>query len=271
MILTFPNLMLLTSCEEVTEFDAELSEILDIITIYWWYIMSKILVELQETMGNDASIANAAWTSTYDKDRREDRYDDQAKIAEIIPRLIKDGHGTPIESVIFRFWIRMPIYTDRQHMTHRIASHNGLSGRYRTMPEDWYSIPEDVKKILDKTDINTTYGNMSDHFDNLCKSANNLYTNCITILKEKQQIGYITNAEFKRVREVFRGVLPTAGMVERTTIMNLRSFANYQYQRNSDHAQPEIRQVATLMLEEVKKANVAPIAIATLEEMKWNI
>lgn len=239
--------------------------------------MSKILVELQETMGSDASIANAAWTSTYDKDRREGKYDDAQKVAEIVPRLIKDGHGTPIESVILRFWIRMPIFTDRQHMTHRIASHNGLSGRYRTMPDDWYSLPQDVMEIFDKAfsrkPLNPKpYGVFtSEAFDELCTKANNWYESQIKFLKQEEYMGHITNAEFKRAREVLRGVLPTAGMVERTTIMNLRSFANYQFQRNSAHAQFEIREVARLMLEEVKKANVAPVAIKTLEEMGWKV
>jgi len=239
--------------------------------------MSKILVELQESMGSDASIANAAWTSTYDKDRREDKYDDAAKVAEIVPRLIKDGHGTPIESVIFRFWIRMPIYTDRQHMTHRIASHNGLSGRYRTMPDDWFSIPSDVITILDNAfdpdgDEGLGYGqSVKDGFDKICQQANDWYQKRIEYLKKWQSVGNITNAEFKRAREVLRGVLPLAGMIERTTIMNLRSFANYQFQRNSSHAQPEIKRVAELMLEEVKKANVAPIAIKTLEEIGWKL
>ena len=219
-------------------------------------------------MGSDLSIANAAWTSTYDKNKREDKYDDDKKIAEIVPRLIKDGHGTPIESVIFRFWIRMPIFTDRQHMTHRIASHNGLSGRYRTMPTDWFKIPEDVGDILTKA---VPTNALQDRYEESCRVATENYTIALSSLKISEKEGKITNKEFKRAREVIRGQLPTAGMVERTTIMNLRSFANYQYQRNSDHAQPEIKLVAQLMLKAVEEAGVAPIAISTLKEMGWDI
>lgn len=243
---------------------------------------NKILVELQESMGSDLSIANAAWTSTYDKDRREDKYSDPEKVVAMVSKLIKDGHGTPVESVVLRFWIRMPIITDRQHMTHRICSHNGLSGRYRTMPTDYFDIPDDAMEIIEKVDQkvqnpfptlenpNLDFTVFGAYYES-CETANNNYKLSIDKLKfaEKQKI--ITNVEFKRVREIIRGQLPTAGMIERTTIMNLRSFANYQKQRNSDHAQPEIRQVAKLMLEEVKKANIAPIAIATLEEVGWVI
>lgn len=235
--------------------------------------MSKILVELQEFMGSDESIANAAWTSTYDKSKREDKYDDPEKVKNIVKKLILDGHGTPIESVILRFWIRMPIFTDRQHMTHRMASHNGLSGRYRTMPEDWFSLPDDVLQIFDKAvpNWNGTYGDQAKlEYDTMCKMVTDSYKYQIGVLKVAETNGLISNKEFKRAREVVRGQLPTAGMVERTTIMNLRSFANYQYQRNSDHAQPEIKQVAQLMLQAVKEAGVAPVAIKTLEEIGWD-
>lgn len=231
----------------------------------------KILVELQDWMGSDESIANAAWTSTYDKARREDKYDDPTKVADIVRRLIKDGHGVPVESVVMRFWIRMPIFTDRQHMTHRMASHNGLSGRYRTMPEDWYSLPPDIVHILNRLSPNPHGADphMKVGYDSICQQAYAFYNEQLRELKLQEKWGKITNVEFKRIREVLRGVLPTAGMVERTTIMNLRSFANYQRQRNSSHAQPEIRHIAQAMLDKVKDAGIAPVAIETLEAAGW--
>jgi thymidylate synthase (FAD) len=231
---------------------------------------AQIVVELQEFMGSDESIANAAWTSTYDKDKREEKYDDPEKIRALVPRLIREGHSTPVESVVLRFWMRLPIFTDRQHMTHRIASHNGLSGRYRTLPSDWFSLPEDARAIFNK--INTNAGNrVAREYDELCDEVNKAYETWLAFAKQAEKQGTITNGEYKRVRETIRGVLPTAGMVERTTIFNLRSFANYQRLRNSDHAQPEIRQLAQLMLEAVEKAGVAPIAVATLKETGWRI
>lgn len=227
----------------------------------------QILVELQETMGSDLSIANAAWTSTYDKSKREEKYLDTDKIEYLVKRLILDKHGTPVESVVFRFWIRMPIFVDRQHMTHRVASHNGLSGRYRTMPEDFYEIPNDVNEILNK--CGSQY--IAKDYSDICLNANSSYRNAINELKKCEKNGIITNEEFKRAREILRGQLPVAGMTERTTIMNLRSFANYQKQRNSTYAQPEIKMVAQLMLEEVEKSNVCPVAIKTLKEINWVI
>lgn len=231
--------------------------------------MSQIIVELQDSMGSDASIANAAWTSTYDKDKRDVKYDDEEKVNNLVPRLIRDGHGTPIESVVFRFWMRIPIYTDRQIMTHRIASHNGLSGRYRTMPNDWYHIPDDCKNILDHAISNSSA--LIKRYDDICETAFQEYNNILTSLKREEKANNITNAEYKRCREVLRGMLPVSGMTERTTMMNLRSFANFIRQRLDAHAQPEIQLVAQKMLEEVEKANICPIAINTLKEVKWKI
>lgn len=231
---------------------------------------AKIEVELQDAMGNDAAIANAAWTSTYDKIRREDNYDNPAKVEALVARLINEGHSVPLESVIFRFWIRHPIFNDRQHMTHRIASHNGLSGRYRTLPKDWYSLPQDVLAIADK--VNRRAGNrLKDAFDEECERQHRQYTEWLEFFKKAEKAAVITNGEYKRARELIRGVLGTAFMVERTTILNLRSFANYQRLRNSDHAQAEIKSVAVQMLEQVKAAEICPVAIATLEANGWKI
>lgn len=236
--------------------------------------MKQIEVELQAVMGNDEAIANAAWTSTYDADRREEKCDDKEKVAKLVERLANDKHGTPFESVVFRFWIRMPIFTDRQHMTHRMASHNGLSGRYRTMPNEFFELPEDVEVILkkvkyDNEDLHPLH--LEDSYSDICRRAFDNYNMQIEHLKEAEKEGRISNAEYKRTREILRGMLPQSGMTERTTMMNLRSFCNYQKQRNSDHAQPEIRRVAELMLEAVERANVCPVAIKALKANGWNI
>jgi thymidylate synthase (FAD) len=228
----------------------------------------QILVELQESMGSDRSIANSAWTSSFDKEKRDARTDEQ--VTEIVKRLCKEGHSVPFESVEFRFWIRMPIFTDRQHVTHRIASHNGLSGRYRTMPKDYFELPNDVMKILQKVNDDISCNLIEDYYES-CEIATNNYSHAISILKESEFSNIISNKEYKRVREILRGQLPTAGMTERTSKMNLRSFANYQKLRNSEHAQSEIKQVAELMLKLVEEANICPVAIQALKEKNWII
>ncbi len=226
-----------------------------------------IEVELQEWMGSDAAIANAAWTSSYTKPVRDIKYEDAGAIVELIQRLATEGHSVPFESVVFRFWIQMPLFIDRQHMTHRIASHNGLSGRYRTLPNKPYPIPKDVTDILYRAGLLGTKIKL----EGTLHHSNLQYNVAMNDLKCELKRGSISNAEYKRCREIVRGVLPQANMVERTTIMNLRSWANYLRLRLSPHAQPEIREVATKMLKAVRVAEVCPVALEALAEQRWVI
>ncbi len=237
--------------------------------------MKQIKVELQSVFGNDREIANSAWTSSLTLQSKQKRSDEDVK--KIVTMLAEQKHSTPFESVIFKFWIKLNIVTDRQLMTHRIASHNGMSGRYRTMPSEYLEVPQDVESIVQKLQ-GLTYPNptntafqLEGEYYRICEEANNFYSCAMTALKLREKDGSISNKEYKRLREFFRGVLPQNNMTERVTIMNLRSFANFQRLRNSEHAQPEIQQVAKLMLEEVKKSNVCPIAIECLEKNGWVI
>lgn len=229
--------------------------------------MSEIKVELQEFMGSDRSIAESAWTSSLDYQKKQTRTNED--VERVVKMLANDKHSTPFESVIFKFWIKMPIAIDRQHMTHRIGSHNGMSGRYRTMPTEWLKIPEDVKHIMDIA-IESDSQFIIDEYEDLCNKTNAWYKNTISYLKTREG-KEINNIQYKRVREFLRGVLPQHNMTERVTIFNLRSFANYMKLRNSKHAQPEIQQVAKLMLAAVQAANVCPIALKQLEDNNWNI
>jgi thymidylate synthase (FAD) len=233
--------------------------------------MSQIKVELQEVMGDDRSIAEAAWTSssTYQQKNKKTKED----VKRVVEMLAKDRHATPFESVVMRFWIKLPIAIDRQHMTHRIGSHNGMSGRYRTMPREFLALPQDVLDIYSK--VHPDEANIfKKKYNEICKLANDFYENECKAMKaafEDKDRSLITSTEYKRVREFVRGVLPQHNMTERVTIFNLRSFANYQKLRNESHAQLEIQEVAKLMLDEVKAQNVAPVAIEWLEKNNWNI
>lgn len=247
--------------------------------------MSQIKVELQDWMGDDRAIAEAAWTSSTTLQSKELKTDADVKriITQVLttPILeIEDAlkqHATPFESVVFRFWIKMPIAIDRQHMTHRIGSHNGMSGRYRTMPSEYLDISEDIHDILKNAGqlfwpnpTNTDLNPITEYIT-ICERANNSYRAIVEQLRKEEKKGTITNSEFKRCREFFRGMLPQHNMTERVTLFNLRSFANYQKLRNTEYAQAEIKEVARQMLEQVKAANICPIALECLEKNYWII
>ena len=230
--------------------------------------MSKIKVELQAIFGTDRTISEAAWTSSTTLEGKEKKTDEQAN--NLVINLAEEGHGVPFEHVIFRFWIRGPIQLDRQIITYRMASQSGMSGRYRTMPDDWLDIPEDVSAIYNKiTPLETEV--LKKEYNDLCRKANDYYRTELYALKAAEQDGFISNKDYKRAREFLRGVLPQNNMTERVITINLRSFANFLKQRLSEHAQPEIRHVAQEMLRLVKESNTCSTAINWLEKNNWKI
>jgi thymidylate synthase (FAD) len=233
--------------------------------------MNQIKVELQEVMGDDKAIALSAWTSSFDYQKKQNRIDED--IIRVVNMLADMKHSVPFESVVFRFWIKLPISADRQHMTHRLASHSGMSGRYRTMLNEWQVPPDDIVDILSKIDDieNGFKKDTISSYKNLCSETNDWYQTSVSDFKGFQNDEVITNAEFKRLREFFRGVLPQNNMTERVTVINLRSFSNYIKLRASKYAQPEIRRIAELMLAEVKKSGKCPVALEALERNGWEI
>jgi thymidylate synthase ThyX len=89
--------------------------------------------------------------------------------------------------------------------------------------------------------------------------------------KTQEKNGVITNSEYKRLREFFRGALPQNAMTERVTTINLRSFANLVKLRYKPEAQAEIRWVAKLMLDAVENSQQLPIALEALRKNSWQI
>lgn len=234
----------------------------------------QIEVELQDIFGDDRVIASAAWTSSLDYQKKKTRTDEDVK--RIVNMLADQKHSVPFENVVLRFWLKIPIQTDRQIVTHRIASHSGLSGRYRTVPNEFYNIPDDVKNITlkgigDLFERDNIAHDYIKSYDIQCFNANETYKHILEHLKNAEKLNLINNDEYKRCREFYRGMLPQNNMTERVTTINLRSFANFIKLRLDKAAQLEIQIVAKLMLEEVKEKSKCPIAIEALERNKWNI
>lgn len=225
-----------------------------------------IKVELQNIFGNDLQVAESAWTSSLNNSKKKSKTNEDIK--KLINFLADNKHSTPFESIIFRFWMKIPITTDRQIMTHRLQSTSGMSGRYRTMPNEYLAIPEDVKQIFNKIDFGSYSQNM---YEKHCLAANKLYNEVLSHLKDHEQKSIISNNEYKRAREFFRGVLPQNNMTERVSLMNLRAWANFYRLRSNSHAQPEIQEVAKQMFDQIKQCKEIKYCIKALERNNWNI
>ena len=57
--------------------------------------------------------------------------------------LMRHWHTSPFEMIEVWLEMKMPIFVSRQFVRHRTASINEVSGRYITLPEEWY-IPDVV-------------------------------------------------------------------------------------------------------------------------------
>lgn len=95
---------------------------------------------------DDTDPANAARMSFDQTDSGRTR-DQDLKLARY---LMKNKHTTPFEMVEVWVEMKLPIFVARQFVRHRTVSINEVSGRYITLPEEWY-IPEVVGgKAADK-------------------------------------------------------------------------------------------------------------------------
>lgn len=88
---------------------------------------------------DDTDPANTARMSFNQTDSGRTREQD-LKLAEY---LMKNKHTTPFEMIEVWLEMKMPIFVARQFVRHRTVSINEVSGRYVTLPAEWY-IPEVV-------------------------------------------------------------------------------------------------------------------------------
>lgn len=88
---------------------------------------------------NDVDVPNSARLS-FEGQSKDRTYEDEMKLARY---LMKNHHDTPFEVIVCWFEIKCPIFVARQFHRHRTQSINEASGRYITLPADWY-IPEVV-------------------------------------------------------------------------------------------------------------------------------
>ncbi len=88
---------------------------------------------------DDTDVANAARMSFEGSDL-ERTYEIEMKLTRF---LMANKHMTPFESIEVWLEMKLPIFVARQFVRHRTTSLNEVSGRYVTLPAEWY-IPEVV-------------------------------------------------------------------------------------------------------------------------------
>lgn len=239
----------------------------------------KIYVKLLSSWGDDRDIANSAWVSTGKNDDNRPQEDVERVISQT---LIPHNHGTPLESVWLKYYLHIPIFIERQFDKTRISvqdqdleicyfrgdfsrlgiTQNELSLRYRSMENSFYSLPEDIIGILSDAMGQDQARHWQEQYKENLQGQMDLYQDLLNSMKEKK----LEYKKIKRVREVFRGILGTSYFTDMQIILNLRALEVLLRERLTADAQPEARQVAKGMLQELVNASVASVAIRTIIE-----
>ncbi len=240
----------------------------------------KSEVKLLDFWNSDREIAESAWASTQKKERTE------GDVYRVITQsIVPLQHDTPKEAVWFRFWIRCPIFVERQLDKYRMTiqkqdfrieyeqgsfgrlgiTQNELSLRYRTMPNGYAELPSDIQQILEKIEQEMQLPDQSlgsNFYTGIMDHALLAYTKFMEVLRVSVENESIKYNELKRAREFFRGVLGTGFLTDMQIICNLNALEHILNQRLAPEAQPEAREVARMMLDEVEA--VCPIAITEM-------
>ena len=93
------------------------------------------LVRLVDHMGSDLSVVRSARVS-YDAEWRAG--EDEDKDAKLLNYMVKNGHTSPFESVVFTFEVKAPLFVIRQWQRHRTMAFSEVSGRYTEMKDEYY-------------------------------------------------------------------------------------------------------------------------------------
>ena len=219
-------------------------------------------VELLGYYGSDEVIACSAWTST-SRDLTDGK---RERVGKLINMLWSEGHETPFEKGVVHFLVDTDIASHIHLLKHRITSLNAESARYKELKEDKYYLPED-------------WGEIRNSHPNLRVDANGeKYQKWTTILRRYTELGNSLYHQCmndiepilgrKRAKESARFFKTYNSQIQADIMFNMRSFANFQKLRNSEHAQIEIRDIAREMLELVKTIDGNPFK-HTLEA--WGI
>ncbi len=188
-------------------------------------VLNAGYVKLVEHMGGDESVirnARRCWRSENRSSEESDR--------NLIRHLLREGHMTPFETIVFTFDVKCPIFVARQWMRHRIGSFSEESLRHCVAEGEVY-IPDF------KDEFNRQFW---------------------------ERVNYRQFEEYEMLiargmpKEQARSILPLGTYTKFYWTVNGRSLMNFLRLRLDEGAQAEIREYAKVILDMAKA--VAPVS-----------
>lgn len=200
-------------------------------------LLDKGYVELQDVMGDELAIVNAARVSYLGESKGEEQD------AKLIQYLLRNRHTSPFEQVRFRFRVKCPLFVARQwqrHRTWQYMSVNEVSRRYTAeeidfyMPMQWRMQHESSKQASD--------GFVGYEMQTLCQTA-------LRELVEYSLNVYSNMIDKGIAREQARMVLPQNMYTTFIANVDAHNLMHFLKLRMDKHAQYEIRVYAEAIWE----------------------
>lgn len=208
-------------------------------------------VELLNHFGDDLMVVNAARVS-YGKSKG---VLDQ-KDSKLIRFLVDHGHTSPFRHPQLQFRIQCPIFVERQLFKHQVGlTANSISGRYVDFSDEYW-IPEQLR--LQSKD--SKQGSAGD----LIPADNLQFVTRITCLISQCKELYEDMVAAGVAKEQCRIILPLCLETQFIWTGSLAAFIHLWKLRLKADAQKETRDVAQMMLDEVKNLPENPFRL-TLE------
>lgn len=178
----------------------------------------------------DESIVRAARVS-YNKGSKGTERD-----TKLIRYLVEHKHMVPLESVVFQFQIKCPIFVQRHIVKHRMSSMNEVSARYTEVKDEWY-IPQKFRapsstNKQSSEEIKKNYQKEINEYSDACENSYQCYKNLLSS---------------GVAREMARVVLPQSMYTIFYLKMDLRNALHFCNLRNSSDSQWETQQYAKAM------------------------
>ena len=194
-------------------------------------VLNAGYARLVEYMGGDESVirnARRCWRSENKSSENSDK--------NLIRHLLREGHMTPFEAMVFTFDVKCPIFVARQWMRHRIGSFNEESLRYCVAERDYF-----IPSGLNQQQLAFWKMYNDEQFDRY---------NLLTQTMPKEQA---------------RSILPLGTYTKFYWTVNGRSLMNFLELRLDKGAQAEIREYAKAILDMAKV--VAPVSFTEFVQL----
>lgn len=186
-------------------------------------VLDKGFIILEDVMGNDLAIVNAARVSFYGDSKGDE------KDKKLLFYLMRNKHTTPFEMVEFKFHVKCPLFVARQWMRHRTWSYNEVSRRYTEINLDFY-VPNTWRKqsISNKqgSDDSTIAKSFTGDLEEIIRRSVDVYERAI---------------EAGVAREQARVFLPQAMYTEFIAKVDAHNLMHFLKLRMAAEAQYEIR------------------------------